>query len=71
MKSEEFRKLTMDELKEKLVESQKNLQQLRFKATMKELDRTSDIRAMRRDVARIHQIIGEKERASAPAVQVK
>lgn len=65
MKSNDLRALALDELQEKLDEQVKNLYQLRLRATTKELERPTDIRASRRDVARIKQAIGEKQRDAA------
>lgn len=60
MKSRELRNLALDELQEKLEASRRSLYELRVRATTKELENISSIRAERRNVARIKQAISEK-----------
>jgi len=63
MKASELRKLTNEELKEKLVELKKKLMQLRFKNTIGGLEKPSEIKATKRDIARILTILKEREKA--------
>lgn len=63
--SKELRALSLGELQEKLDQTIKNLYNLRLRAVTKELDKPSEIRANRRDIARIKQAIGEKQREAA------
>ena len=65
MKSNELKALAVDELQEKLESNIKSLYQLRLRATTKELERSSDIRSTRREIARIKQAIGDKQREAA------
>ena len=69
MKSSELKALGLDELQEKLDQQVKNLYQLRLRATTKELERPTDIRSSRRDIARIKQAIGDKQRAAKSAAK--
>jgi large subunit ribosomal protein L29 len=62
VKTSELKALGIDELQEKLDQQVKSLYQLRLRATTKELERPSDIRATRRDIARIKQAMGDKQR---------
>jgi large subunit ribosomal protein L29 len=65
VKSSELKALGLDELQEKLDKQVKSLYQLRLRATTKELERPTDIRTGRRDIARIKQAIGDKQREAA------
>jgi len=71
MKSKELKSLGLDELQEKLDDTLKSLYQLRIRSVSKELEQTSQIRSTRRDIARIKQAIGEKQRESATAGAAK
>ncbi len=65
MKAEELRKLTDEELKEKLVELKKKLMNLRFQNAIGGLEKPSDIKATKRDIARILTILRERELSQA------
>ncbi len=65
MKAEELRKLTDDELKEKLIELKKKLMNLRFQNAIGGLEKPSDIKATKRDIARILTILRERELSQA------
>ncbi|MGI8906024.1 MAG: 50S ribosomal protein L29 [Candidatus Sumerlaeaceae bacterium] len=65
MKNSELKALALDELQEKLDKQIKDLYQMRLRATTKELERPTDIRAGRRDIARIKQAIGDKQREAS------
>jgi large subunit ribosomal protein L29 len=69
VKSSELKALTVDELQEKLEQTIKSLYQLRLRATTKELEKPSDITASRRDIARIKQAIGDKQREAQAAAK--
>lgn len=71
MKSSELKGLSLEELQEKLEETTKNLYQLRIRGVAKELEQTSQIRSTRRDIARIKQAIGNRQREAAPAAAAK
>ena len=61
MKAEELRKLTDDELKEKVVELKKKLMNLRFQNAVGGLEKPSEIRQTKKDIARILTILRERE----------
>lgn len=61
MKASEWRKLSTEELKEKVVELKKKLMQLRFQNKIGSLAKNSEIKETKRDVARILTIIRERE----------
>ena len=65
MKAEELRKLTDDELKEKLVELKKQLMNLRFQNAIGGLEKPSDIKATKKTIARILTILRERELSQA------
>jgi len=61
MKAEELRKLTDDELKEKVIELKKKLMNLRFQNAVGGLEKPSEIRETKKDIARILTILKERE----------
>lgn len=63
MKAGKIRDLTVEELKNKLKETQSNLFNLKIKLSRKLLDNPMKIREAKRDIARIKTIIREKEHA--------
>lgn len=63
MKASKIRDLTLEELKNKLKETQNDLFNLKIKLNRKLLDNPMKIREAKRDVARIKTIIREKEHA--------
>lgn len=65
MKAEEIRKMTDDELKEKLVELKKKLMHLRFQNAIGGLEKPSEIKQTKRDIARILTILRERELSQA------
>lgn len=71
MKSKELKALSLEELHDKLEDRVKHLYQLRLRAVTKELEKSSDIRIGRRDIARVKQAIGEKQREAADAATAK
>ena len=61
MKEEELRKMTDEELKEKVVELKKKLMELRFKNSIGSLEKPSEIKATKKTIARILTILRERE----------
>ena len=66
MKSEEIRKLSMEELQVKLSDSRDEMMKFRFRQVTGQLTDTSRIRLLRRDIARMETILKE---GAKPAVQ--
>jgi large subunit ribosomal protein L29 len=64
MKALELRELDASELAEKLDEAKEELFNLRFQMATNQLDNTSRLRELRREVARINTIIREQEIAA-------
>lgn len=63
MKSNELRNLTMDEIQEEVSSRRKKLQELRFTAAIGQNSDVREIRAKRREIARLLTIAREKEAA--------
>lgn len=65
MKATEVRDMTSDELKDKLLQLKKEQFNLRFRKASGQLEKTARVGEVRRDIARIKTILGEKSRANA------
>lgn len=61
MKASELRKLTTEELKEKVIELKKKLFNLRFQNKIGSLSKNSEIKETKKDIARILTILRERE----------
>ena len=61
MKAKELRKLSNEELKEKLKELKHKLMKLRFQNEIGGLEKPSEIKATKKDIARILTILRERE----------
>lgn len=64
MKSEELRKLSNEELGEKLDGFRKELFNLRFQHATAQLENTQRIPEVKKNIARILTILGENQRSS-------
>ncbi|MCC7304893.1 MAG: 50S ribosomal protein L29 [Alphaproteobacteria bacterium] len=74
MKAEDLKTKTMDELHKMLLDTRKDQMNLRFQRSGGQLEKTSEIRKMRRDVARIKTFISAKraqETGAAKPVKAK
>ncbi len=67
MKAIDVRARTADELSELLEDLQKTAFNLRFQKASGQLENTAEIRQVRRDIARVKTILGEKSRVAAEA----
>lgn len=63
MKAAELRQKSVEELKALSKENRESLFQLRFRHYTGQLEKTAEMRATRRDIARIETIIRERELA--------
>jgi ribosomal protein L29 len=61
LKADEIRELTDEELDRKLAELKEELFNLRFQLATGQLDNPMRIKAVRKDIARIHTIKRERE----------
>jgi len=64
MKAADVRTKTDDELKDQLADLRKESFNLRFQAASGQLEKTSQMRHVRRDIARIKTILGERNAAA-------
>ena len=72
MKVTEIRDLSVEELKKRLADEEENLANLRFQLATSQLESPIKVRTVRRDIARIKTLIGEKERSTQqPKTEVK
>ncbi|HVY88361.1 MAG TPA: 50S ribosomal protein L29 [Hyphomonadaceae bacterium] len=62
---EDFRRATPDQLRDQLTELRKEQFNLRFQKATGQLEKTSRVRQVRRDIARIETILSEKSKAAA------
>ena len=60
VKAETFRTQTADELKAKLLELKKEQLNLRFKIASGEMENPARMRIVRREIARIKTVLGQK-----------
>ncbi len=58
----DLRNLDIAELRNKLAKEQDDLMRARFKHTTAALEKTSELKDMRRQIARIYTVLNEKER---------
>ena len=65
MTADEIRDLTDDEIETKIEQAQEELFRLRFRSATQQLENPSLIKKLRRDVARMKTIQGERESAVA------
>jgi len=65
MSAEKFKTLTVDQLDEELVKLKKEQFNLRFQKASGQLEKTSRVREVRRDIARILTIARQKRGAAA------
>ncbi|WEK05848.1 MAG: 50S ribosomal protein L29 [Candidatus Devosia phytovorans] len=63
MKSSDVRSKTADELKDQLVDLKKEQFNLRFQRATQQLEKPAQVKKVRRDIARIKTILGEKNAA--------
>jgi large subunit ribosomal protein L29 len=64
MKSQEIRKLSVEEIQVKLADSREELMKLRFQQVTGQLTDTNRLRYLRRDIARFETILNEPQPAA-------
>lgn len=67
MKAEDVRAKSADELNEQLLQLKKEQFNLRFQRASGQLENTSRVRVVRRDIARIKTILGQRKTAAEAA----
>ena len=65
MKAEEFRGMTADQLDEQLGKLKKEQFNLRFQRATGQLENTSRVREVRRDIARIKTVLGQRRNGAS------
>jgi len=68
MNAEEFRDMSLDQLDDQLVKLKKERFNLRFQRASGQLEHTSRVRQVRRDIARLKTIANQK-RSASPATE--
>ena len=61
MKTKEIRQMSIEELGKKVVELKSELFNLRFQLATGQLDNPSNIKAVKKDIARVKTILRERE----------
>ncbi len=64
-KAIDFRTKSDDELKDALLDMRKEAFNLRFQQASGQLENTARVKTVRRDIARVKTLLGERARASA------
>jgi large subunit ribosomal protein L29 len=64
MKTEEIRKMSVEEMLAKVSDMREELMKLRFQQVTGQLTDTSHLRSLRRDIARMETIFNERTRAT-------
>jgi large subunit ribosomal protein L29 len=64
MKSEEIRKMSVEEMQAKLSDMREELMKLRFQQVTGQLTDTSHLRLLRHDIARMETIFNERTRTT-------
>ncbi len=67
MTAKEIRDLSTEEIKKKIRDTRNELVQLRVRKQAGQVEKPSEFRAMRRDIARLETILNEKSTAAATA----
>jgi len=66
MKAADLRSRTLDELSEEVDTLAREIFNLRFQRASGQLENTARVRVVRRDIARIKTILGERRRQASP-----
>ena len=64
MKTEEIRKMSVEEMSAKLADMREELMKLRFQQVTGQLTDTSHLRILRRDIARMVTLLNERSRTA-------
>ena len=71
MKAEDVRRMTPDQLEDEVLKLKKEQFNLRFQRATGQLENTSRVRAIRRDIARMKTVAAEKRAAETGAAGQK
>jgi large subunit ribosomal protein L29 len=64
MPARDFRGMSPEELRDKATDLREDLAKLQMKRYSRRLDKSSELRAAKKELARLLTVLGEKERAS-------
>ena len=64
MKTEEIRKMSVEEMHVKLADMREELMKLRFQQVTGQLTDTSHLRQLRHDIARVETLLNERSRTA-------
>ena len=64
MKIEEVRSMSFDQLKDELLKLKKEAFNLRFQQVIGQLENTSRMRVVRRDIARVKTVLGDQQQSA-------
>ena len=64
MRAEEIRELTPDDIKARVAELEEERFRLKFRAASEPLENPLRLRTIRRDIARLKTVLGERERST-------
>jgi large subunit ribosomal protein L29 len=71
MKTQDVRVMTVDQIDDEVLKLKKEQFNLRFQRATGQLENTSRVRAVRRDIARLKSIANEKRSGNAPAAATR
>jgi large subunit ribosomal protein L29 len=71
MKTEDVRAMTVDQIDDEVLKLKKEQFNLRFQRATGQLENTSRVRAVRRDIARLKTVANQKHVGSEPAAKTK
>ena len=69
MKSADVRAMTLDQLDDEVLKLKKEQFNLRFQRATGQLENTSRVRLIRRDIARMKTVAGQKRAGAEPAIK--
>ena len=69
MKNKEIRELTPDELRARKRELREQVFHLRLQQASGQLEKPSELRTLRREIARIETVLTQKRKSAAPAAK--
>jgi large subunit ribosomal protein L29 len=64
VKPAEIRELSSDEIREQIAQVREELFRLKFRSATQQLESPALVRSLRRDLARMHTVLREREMAS-------
>ena len=65
MRADEIRELTVDDIKARVAELEEERFRLKFRAASEPLENPLRLRTIRRDIARLKTVLGERSRATS------